>query len=250
MIIPARFNGPDGSGNGGYTCGLVAQLLGGGAGRASAADLGPPIEVTLRVPPPLGTRLSVVRAAGPDRDDGPGHETIEVYAGTTLVAQAHPTAPLGAPVPPVSLAGAAEASRAYPGFAEHPFPACYVCGPQRPRGDGLRVFPGRLPDGRTAAPFTAPADVSAATIWAALDCPGGWAVISPGRAYVLGRLAAAVSTLPRPGEHCVVVGACEAVDGRKAFVATSLYGPTGALVGTARATWIALPPAADATSRT
>ena len=44
--IDPRFNGPPGSGNGGYTCGLVAGLLGG------------PAEVTLRLPPPLGTPLA------------------------------------------------------------------------------------------------------------------------------------------------------------------------------------------------
>lgn len=224
MIIPARFNGPDRSGNGGYTCGLVAQLIGDG-----------PAEVTLRVPPPLETPLSVVRE----------QDTIKVYAESTLVAEALPVPPLTGAVPGVPLAEAATASRSYPGFTDHPFPACYVCGPQRPRDDGLRVFPGRLPDGRTAAPLRTPADVSPATIWAALDCPGGWTVIGGGapaasRPYVLGRMAAQVTALPRPGDECVVVGACEAVEGRKAAVASSLYGPGGELLATARATWLAV----------
>jgi hypothetical protein len=218
MIIPARFNGPDGSANGGYTCGLVAGLVDG------------PAEVTLRVPPPLDTPLTVAREAA----------TIEVYAGTTLVAQARPVEPPTGPVPTVTPAEAAEAARAYAGFADHPFPACYVCGPRRPADDGLRIFPGPLPDGRTAATFTAPADASAVTAWAALDCPGGWAVVRPGRPYVLGRMAADVLAVPAPGEVCVVVGRCDEVQGRKALVTTSLYDSDGALLATARATWIAV----------
>jgi hypothetical protein len=223
MIVPGRYNGPAGSGNGGYTCGLVAQLLGDG-----------PAEVTLRVPPPLDTEMSVERGAA----------TVKVYADTTLVAEALPVArPAGSPdsvVPPVSLAEATEAARSYAGHAFHPFPTCYVCGPGRPDDDGLRIFPGRLPDGRTAAPFTVPADASPATLWAALDCPGGWAVITPGRPYVLGRMSATVLAPPRPGDVCVVVGRCDGAQGRKARVSTSLYKTDGALLATAIATWIAV----------
>ena len=114
---------------------------------------------------------------------------------------------------------------ATPAWSSIRSPSCYVCGPQR--ADGLRIFPGRLPDGRTAAPFRAPAQVSAATVWAALDCPGGWAVLAPGRPYLLGRIAAVVAALPGPGDECVVTGALLRVDGRKALVHTSLYGPDG-----------------------
>src|ERR1700738_4467743 len=55
------------------------------------------------------------------------------------------------------------------------------------RTDGLRSFPGPIADNTTAAPWTVPDDVSPAVIWAALDCPGGWAVIGAGRPAVLGR---------------------------------------------------------------
>jgi len=47
LVIDPRFNGPVGSANGGYTCGLVAGLLDGIA------------EVTLRRPLPLGRPLPV-----------------------------------------------------------------------------------------------------------------------------------------------------------------------------------------------
>jgi hypothetical protein len=112
-----------------------------------------------------------------------------------------------------------------------------VCGPER--ADGLRIFPGPVAAG-VAAPFVAPASVTPETVWAALDCPGGWSVISPGRPYVLGRMAAVVHALPSPGDECVVTGTCEEVEGRKAAVRTALYSPGGELLAHARATWIAL----------
>ncbi|MFD6264914.1 hypothetical protein ACFWFK_27675 [Micromonospora chalcea] len=218
MLVKARFQGPDGSGNGGWSAGIFAALI---------DDRGP-VEVTLRRPPPLDTPLTA--ADGEVRDpDG------------QLIAQVHRVAPVEAVVPPVDRATAEDAARAYPGLLDHPFPRCFVCGPAHP--DGLRIFPGRLPDGRTAAPFDAPAEVTPATVWAALDCPGGWAVLAPGRPYVLGRIAAQVTALPRPGDECVVTGLAVGGEKRKAEVHTSLYGADGALLGRARATWVALPTA-------
>ncbi|MBX7265399.1 hypothetical protein KIF24_04605 [Micromonospora sp. Llam7] len=215
MIIEARFNGPPDSGNGGWSAGVFATAYGGDG----------QVEVTLRRPPPLDTPLALL--------DG----EVRDPAGE-VVAQLRPAAELDDVVPPVDLATARAASAAYPGLVDHPFPGCYVCGPER--DDGLRIFPGRLPDGRTAAPVRTPREVGSAMVWAALDCPGGWAVIGPGRPYVLGRIAARVEALPRPGDECVVTGAAIAVEGRKALVRSSLYGADGALLAHARATWIAV----------
>lgn len=226
ITIPDRCNGPADSGNGGYTAGLVAVRLSVPAGRVA--------QVTLRVPPPLAVPLPVVTT-------GAG---IEVYAGTRLVAEAAPVEPPEhPPVPPVSLADAVRAAAAYPGFVDHPFPTCYVCGPRRAPGDGLRIFPGPLPDGRTAAPWRVPDGCSVATVWAALDCPGGWAIIGPGRPYVLGRMVARVEAVPDGGAECVVTGAVAATEGRKAHVRTALYqpGPGGPrLLAVASSTWIAI----------
>lgn len=220
MIIESRFNGPPGTGNGGYS-----------AGRFASALTGPgPVEVTLRRPPPLDVPLTTVAAA-----DG----TVEVRdPDGTLVAQVAAVEPFSASVPAATWAEAADASMSYPGFTDHPFPTCYVCGPQR--ADGLKIFPGPLADGRTAAPFVVPAGVSPATVWAALDCPGGWSIITPGRPYVLGRMAAVVSALPAAGDECVVVGRTVWSEGRKAQVHSTLYGPDGAPLAYARATWIAI----------
>ncbi|GIJ78218.1 hypothetical protein SAMN05443287_103202 [Micromonospora phaseoli] len=216
MIIEACFNGPPGSGNGGWSAGVFATAYGGPG----------LLEVTLRRPPPLDTPLALV--------DG----EVRDPAGE-VVARLRPAAEFDDdPVPPVDLSTARAASAAYPGLVDHPFPGCYVCGPDR--ADGLRIFPGRLPDGRTAASVRVPQQVDAAMVWAVLDCPGGWAVIDAGRPYVLGRIAARIEALPRPGDECVVTGAVMAVEGRKAQVATSLYAPDDALLGRARATWIAV----------
>lgn len=219
MIIEGRFNGPPGSGNGGYCAGVFASLL--------ADDT--PAEVTLRRPPPLDTPLTPV--THPER--------VEVRDPQgELVAQVVPTEPFSALVPGVPLAEARTAAKSYPGFTGHPFPTCYVCGPQR--DDGLGIFPGPLADGRTAAPFVVPADMTDATIWAALDCPGGWSIIAPGRPYVLGRMAAVVTARPEPGAECVAVGETVRVEGRKALVHSTLYGPDGEPLAYARATWIAI----------
>ncbi|MEU4162747.1 hypothetical protein [Actinoplanes sp. NPDC026670] len=220
MQIPARFNGPPGSGNGGWCSGVFAAAAGARIG-------GPPVQVTLRVPPPLDTALEFAEGS--------------VRAGDTLVAEVAEAVDAGVPVPPVRLADAVTASKDYPGFAAHPFPGCFVCGPDRAPGDGLRIFPGPLPGGRTAAPWTVPDDVVAETMWAALDCPGGWTAIGPaGRPYVLGRIAAAVTALPAPGDECVIVGALAETSGRKAVVDSSVYGPDGRHLAQARATWLAL----------
>lgn len=218
IAIDHRFNGPPGSGNGGYC-----------AGRFAVASGIPAPEVTLRRPPPLDVPLSLsIGDSVVVRDPG-GEVIAEVRASASQRDD---------PIPVVAWDEAVAASARYPGFASHPFPTCFVCGPERP--DGLRLFPGRLGDGRTAAPFTVPDDPGVELVWAALDCPGGWAVPLEGRPYVLGRMTAWVDAVPAAGERCVVMGAITGEDGRKAFTVTTLYDATGTPVATARATWVAL----------
>ncbi|MEU7820104.1 hypothetical protein [Catellatospora sp. NPDC049133] len=220
LVIDDRHNGPPGSGNGGWTSGLVAGAVGAVDGL---------IEITLRKPPPLDTGLEVTTTA-----DG----WALVGPDGALIASAVRRADDIPAVPPVSRTEALAASGRYAGHTDHPFPTCFVCGPQRP--DGLRIFPGRLPDGRTAATFVVPPDVSPTVVWAALDCPGGWAVIDRDQAFVLGRYAVAVDGLPESDDECVVVGQPVRREGRKALVRSSLYAPDGALLARAEATWIAV----------
>jgi hypothetical protein len=223
VIISARFNGPPASGNGGYSAGLFASQL-----SSSELDGARTVEVTLRRPPPLETELTVE----------PGEPT-RLMAGDELIAEAVPSrVDDDEVVPPLALSEARAAAAEYAGFREHPFPTCFVCGPER--GDGLRIFPGRLPDGRVAAPFAVPDEVSPVLVWAAMDCPSGWAVPLEARPYVLGRMAVRVARLPDPGDECIVVGLMTGQDGRKAHSRSTLYSPDGEVLALARATWVAL----------
>jgi hypothetical protein len=219
MIIKARYNGPPDSANGGWSAGVVAGELPG------------PSEVTLRVPPPLETEFSVEHY--PD--------SVQVYAPDgTLVANAYATEVPREPLVPMSFDEAVEVSAKYPGFISHPFPTCFGCGPDREPGDGLRLFPGRYAEGRTATPWIVPDDVSATMLWTALDCPGGWTVGVETRPFLLGRMAAHVDAVPEPGTRCVIIGALLEMEGRKARVATTVFGADGTPYAWALATWISI----------
>ena len=214
MIIPARFNGPPGSANGGYACGLFSEALGGG------------FEITLLVPPPLDTQLDIVGD--------------ELRHGDLVVARARRAAHSDADVAaPVSLAEAEAASTRYAGFEHHAYPTCFTCGPARE--DGLGIFAGPVEgrDGVVAASWTPEAGVRAEIVWAALDCPAGWAVDDFQREGVLlGRMAASIHGRPEPGEAHVVIGWRIDEDGRKRFAGSALYTAGGDLVAHARSTWL------------
>jgi hypothetical protein len=231
ILVAPRFNGPPTSGNGGYVCGLLA-------GRLPGSHAASAVAVTLRRPPPLAVPLAVVT-------DGDG--VTRLVSGSDVVAEAADgPLPVDA-VDPVPLDEARAAETGYAGLLAHPFPTCFVCGPDRAPGDGLRLAPGRIGSGRTAcswvpdASLTTDGDqVAAEFVWAALDCPGGWTSDISGRPMVLGRMTARVALRPRTGEPCVVVGALLGADGRKTWTATTAYGADGRELGRAHATWIAV----------
>lgn len=229
MIIERRFRGPPESGNGGYSCGVLGVQMPG------------PAEVTLRIPPPLDTELRLLRQG----------ERARLYAGETLVAEAEPaTVDLEVP-PPVDFEEAVKASRGYPWFEGHPFPTCFVCGPERAPGDGLRLLPGAV-EGRevAAAPWVPDPSVADAQgvvrpeiVWAALDCPSwfGMHCFHPftGMA-LLGRLAARIDSRPRAGERCVVAGWFRGREGRKIHTGAALFGEGGVLRAIGKSTWVTL----------
>jgi hypothetical protein len=214
MIVPARFNGPPGSANGGYACGLFSEALGGG------------FEITLLAPPPLDTQLEIVGD--------------ELRHGDVVVARARRAAHSDEDLPaPVSLADAEDARKRYAGFEHHAYPTCFTCGPER--DDGLGIFAGPV-EGRevvVAAPWTPGPEIRAEIVWAALDCPAGWAVDDFQREGVLlGRMAASIHGRPEPGEAHVVIGWRIGEDGRKRFAGSALHTADGELVAHARSTWI------------
>ncbi|HVB27263.1 MAG TPA: hypothetical protein VNE21_05065, partial [Mycobacteriales bacterium] len=209
LCIPGRFMGPPGSANGGYLAGRLAALV--------ACSPGESVTVTLRSPAPLEVALRV------ERMSADGAPTVRLHIGSTLVAEAS----LGdldlVPAAPVDLAVAHAARAHYAGVVGHPFPGCYVCGSDRTDGLGLR--PGPVPGrpGTVATSWEPGPDVGAETVWAALDCPSGWALETPGRPAVLGRITARVNGVPPVGGTCVVVGWLLGHDGRKAFSASALF---------------------------
>lgn len=227
LTVEHRFRGPSDSGNGGYVAGLVAARAGATVGGSAAV-------VTLRSPPPLETPLAVVA----DGDGG-----IRLMHGETVVAEGARSSLPVEPIPSVDHQAARSASADYAGLSVHPFPECFVCGPDRAPRDGMRLFPGRIGDGRTACLWTVGDDLAGRpeVVWAALDCPGGWSAEIEGRPMVLGRLTARVAALPDSGEECVVMGKLLGAEGRKTWTTTTAYGADGRELGRAHATWIAVP---------
>ena len=60
-------------------------------------------------------------------------------------------------------------------------------------------------------------------VWAALDCPGGFAAGYPETTLLLGRLPPArIDRLPEAGERCVAMGWQLGVEGRKHLAGTAL----------------------------
>jgi hypothetical protein len=237
LVVPARFNGPPRSGNGGWTSGALASLLAPAAGAA--------VQVRLSAPPPLDVPLQVEH-----RDGAVAVTTSSEDGGAVTVATARlvDDAFSDPPPEPVGWDVAVAAAARYRGRTDHPFPTCFTCGPARPAGDGLHLAPGPLvedPD-VTACGWT-PDVVDVETTWAALDCPGGWSVDLVGRPMVLGTMTARVDDLPRPGRRHVVMGRALRQDGRKAWTETALYAlePSGVrLLARAGAVWIAVDPSA------
>lgn len=227
LIVDGRFNGPDGSANGGYVCGSFARLC------------PAPVAVTLHAPPRLDRPL---RAEV-------GGRRAHLWDGDQLIATAAPTEHRVGHVDPVSWEEAVRASGRYRGQVNHPYPRCFACGPDREPGDGLLLAPGPVPgraatvacpwvpdeaagtgeDGRVAAEF----------VWSALDCPSGWTADLVAAPRVLGWMRAELETSPAPGDRCVVVGRLDTGDDH-GFASTSvLYDSRGTALARATTRWYA-----------
>jgi len=235
LQIDRRFCGPPGTANGGYVSGRLA------------AYVPEPVVVRLLAPIPLDEALQVEVASGVAR----------LFHGSTALAATRPADwHLQTPLAP-TFAQAQKAAQGYLGFTEHAFPGCFVCGPQRPAGDGLRIFPGPLPGGTAVAAPWVPAETLATRqgavvtefLWAALDCTGAFAVlpVPPGRAVLLGEFGVQLQDTVAVGESCVVVGWSLGIEGRKRFAGSALYGEGGRIAAVARATWIEVAAAAFCT---
>jgi hypothetical protein len=228
VVIDGRFHGPPGSGNGGYCCGIVAGFIDGAA------------SVRLRIPPPLDVPMEIRR-----QEDG-----VAMIYNDEVVAVGRPArVDIEIPTPPDHVT-ATKASARYRGFQSHFYPGCFVCGPERQHGDGLRVFagplePGHGPHGMVAATWTPDASLADTSgtvlpryLWAVLDCPGAYAFTEPKTgAILLGELSVDIRGAVVAGEQCVVTGWEIAREGRKHYTGTALFGGNGACCAVAYATW-------------
>jgi hypothetical protein len=237
VVIEKRFCGPPNSGNGGYVCGLLA------------AHINADAEVTLLAPPPLGERLDIVA----------GDNGVELRKDATTLARGRSVRFEVPDIPIVDFSEAEEAVSRWP-FDEsrHPLPMCFVCGSARAHGDGLRILPSRLPprpdcsNGTLATPWVPDANLAGENgfvapefIWAALDCPAGFAGagaqhlgMSGSESMLLGRMRAQIEKRPRPGERCIIVAWPTGRDGRKLFADSALLNAEGKMLAAAETTWI------------
>lgn len=230
ICIPARFNGPPDTGNGGYVAGLIAAHM-------RQAGVAGAVEVSLRAPPPLETALELLIDGG----------ACECRHGEAVVVTGKAVEAL-APVPAAPSLELAAAGRAnFPPVKDHAFPGCFVCGPARTQ-DGLCIFTGRPHgfDGVTDVwtPDAGFADetglVREEVLWAALDCPGAFAVGFRERPMVLGRIKGQVARRPEAGAPLIVAAWHLYDDGRKHGAATALFTAEGELLAQTEQLWIEL----------
>jgi hypothetical protein len=237
IVIEKRFCGPPNSANGGYVCGLLAAHIDGNA------------EVTLLSPPPLGQRLDIVA----------GEHGVELRKEETTLAMGRRVSIDVPEIPVVNFSEAQDAVRRSPFDASrHPLPMCFVCGPGRVDGDGLLIIPRPLPPrpdsriGSFAAPWVPYSNlagedgtVAGEFIWAALDCPTGFAGVGAehlgmtgAETILLGRMRARIERRPHPGDRCIIVAWPTGRDGRKLFANSALLSSDGEFLAVAQATWL------------
>jgi hypothetical protein len=230
VVVARRFNGPPDLGQGGYSCGLAAVLVD-----------APVAAVSMRRPMPLETPLRVRRGEG---------GSVALLDGEHVVIEAEPAALDLAPPQPVTLEQAI-ATRPDVTAEDHVFPTCFGCGPRRDPGEAIRIMPGPvegrsgvLADAWTPLPEFADAEgnVTPLFMWAALDCPTGWAAAPPvGAPHVLARLTADALIAPvRAGEPHVVVAWPIGHEGRKRWAGSAVYTREGELCALSEGLWIAL----------
>jgi hypothetical protein len=228
ITIEHRFCGPPQSANGGYAAGVVAEGIDGVAA------------VTLRLPPPLDTPMTLT---------GDGEQST-LMDGERLIGEAI-AADLDLAVPePPSFGEATAASQRYV-FADgsHLYPTCFVCGTDR-ADDGLHIFPGPLDDGSdvVAAPWipdlslgTTGEPIDTRYVWSALDCPSYFGIGSTPLA-LLGRITVRIDRVPVVGERLIAMGWPMGADGRKLYSGSALATAEGEVIARAAATWIEVKP--------
>jgi hypothetical protein len=235
VVIPADCNGPPGLGNGGYVAGLLASRVAGDA------------EVRLSRGFPVAVPLAILRG-----DDGMVRCRLDgEELGWARPVELHLRVP-----PPPALDEARAASARFQCIHRSAPRGCFVCSPLRGPKDGLRLFCGPLAPpaarrtGNLVAGVWEPGErwrdasghLAPVHVWAALDCPGGYAIAarSPqaGR-QMLGTCTASLRQPLAPGERYIVSGwEIAPPAGRKRFMGVAIHDAGGGLRACASQIWI------------
>jgi hypothetical protein len=228
VVIERRFRGPPDSGQGGYSCGLVAERI-----DDQCAT------VTLRKPPPLKRQLTIERT-------GAG---VQLRDGDTLIAEGAADE-LELDIPDAVDVETARRASQHPFWDQHvhPFPGCFGCGPQRNQDEAVAIWMGEVGEGRTAGIWTPSPDfagddgaVTKTVVWAALDCPTATGANLPlDGVSVLGRLTGRVIAPIEPGRPHTVVAWPIADDGRKHTGGAAIHNADGRLCAYSAGLWIEL----------
>ncbi|MEZ5999595.1 hypothetical protein [Hyphomonas sp.] len=228
ITIASAFNGPPSSGNGGYAAGVLSRLF------------ETPHTVRISAPIPLDTPLAVTRQK----------DKLVAASGETPILTARPGGVTLTPPAPPSLEAALKAAETPTYFGAGGASTCFVCGRNRKEGDGLHIHCGRLGDKLEAATVWTPhvnfddgtEHVRPEYVWAALDCPGGFALPEIETTYLLGEMSAAQHKPVPVGQPVIVHAWHEWTKGRKHFAGTSLHAADGTLLAQADTLWIELTP--------
>lgn len=225
-IIKSEFRGPPDCGNGGYVGGTLAAEL-----DCHCAS------VKLKRPTPLDKLLQVAKTP-----DG----AVKLLDGNIVIAQAEP-AEIDVFLPDIPDWQACEKASETGGAGQaSPFAYCFACGRLHP--NGLQVLTGPVELRKIVAAAWIPksgfGDVDGYLpdrfVWAALDCPGGFALAHTvsTEQFVTGSISVKINAPIRVGEQYRVLGWHEGVDGRWQIAATALVDETGKPLAVCRSRWL------------
>jgi hypothetical protein len=233
IVFAERFRGPFPLIQGGYVSGTMATYL--------KSDT---VEVTMRGPAPVGSRLIL--------DTGTPHRVF-LYERDQLLSEARP-AELDLDMPKsITIDEARKASLRH--VTEMPYPDCFGCGSARSEDDGLHLRAGPV-EGRSlvaidwiprAAAVGACEDreVREPVIWAGMECVvirameyGG--LLAPGELCLLGRMTAKVKARPKVGQPSFFMAWPVGREGRKITLAGTIHDDAGSVLVMSRLVFITL----------
>ena len=231
--IPEWFQGPTGTGNGGWSAAEFSKVVGESASYA------------IRAPVPLDTELEVTK-----------HDTGWQVTNTTgpepvVILEAEPWKPSVASTTPVSIEEAIAARGRFAMSGElHPVPFCFSCGVQH---DSMNVHAGPLGDGRYATDWTVPqwatagdGTVNRGAVWAALDCASAWYVCcepSFTYAFTVQYAVEIVEPILPGGTYAIVAWSGDAEpgwQGRKRQATSAAFDDAGVCVAKADSLWVSV----------